>query len=113
MIYALVKPWSPREATERIRAIAKDENLELVWTGHAQQRMAERGLIMGDILYVLANGFVYEEAEPASATGLFKYRIESSSPNSGGRSIGVVVIPPPTPVSCTLKVITVMWMDEV
>jgi hypothetical protein len=49
---------SAREATERIRALATDENLELVWTNHAQQRMVERGPIAGDLLYVLANGFV-------------------------------------------------------
>jgi hypothetical protein len=112
VIDASVRPWSPREATERIRAPAKDEHLELVWTNHAQQRMVERGLIAGDILYVLANGFVYEEAQPASAAGLFRYRMESPSPNSGGRWVRVVVIPSPTPVGSALKIVSVMWVDE-
>lgn len=112
MIYALVRPGSPREATERIRALAKDENLELVWTRHAEKQMAERGLIMSDVLYLLANGFVYDEAEPASATGLFRYRIESPTPNSGGRSVRAVVIPSPTSLGCALKIVTVMWVDE-
>lgn len=112
VIHALVRPWSPREATERIRALAKDENLELVWTRHAEKQMAERGLIMSDVLYLLANGVVYDEAEPASAAGLFRYRIESPTPNSGGRSVRAVVIPSPTSLGSALKIVTVMWVDE-
>ncbi len=52
------QPWSPADATDEIRALAKRPDLKITYTLHAKDRLAERGLFIGDILYVLKNGFV-------------------------------------------------------
>ena len=103
------QPWTPTKATERIRGKARDGSFMLCFTDHVKEQMLERGLIIADIVYVLENGFVYDAAEPATKTGDFKYRMESRTPNSGRRSVRVVVIPQPTP---TLKIVTVMWVGR-
>ena len=72
-------------------------------------RLEERGLIVGDALYVLKNGFVYDEPVPSDADGFFKYAIESKTPNSEGRVVRLVVVPSG---GCDLKIITIMWKDE-
>ncbi len=72
--------------------------------------MNERGLIMSDVLFVLKHGFVYEEPEPSTVPGLFKYKVDSQSPNSGARFLRVVAIPDKE--SCQIKVVTIMWRDE-
>lgn len=79
-------------------------------TQHAKDRMAERDLIMGDILHVLRNGFVYSDGEAATREGLYKYKMENKSPNSASREVRVVVIPSPT--AAQAKIVTVMWVDE-
>lgn len=71
--------------------------------------MDERGLLMGDVLHVLKHGFVYEKATESTQSGLFKYVVESTTPNSGGRTVAIVVIPS---TSNAIKVVTVMWKDE-
>ena len=102
------KPWKPAEATSRIREKSRQE-LALSYTRHAKDRMRERGLLVSDILHVLSKGTVYEEAEPATRGGLFKYQIECPTPNSNRRSVRLVVIPSPT--GATVKVVTIMWVD--
>jgi DNA-binding transcriptional MocR family regulator len=102
--------WQPREATENIRSLAKQSSLQLIYQQHAIERLAERGIIVSDVLYVLKHGFVHTAAEPAMRLGFFKYLVESKSPNSGSRSLGIVVIP--NPQVCSIKIVTIMWMDE-
>lgn len=104
------QPWPARSATERIRKIAQHDNFNLAYTRHARERMAERGLLMGDVLYVLKNGFVYEDPESARPEGFYKYCMEAQTPNSGSRSVRVVVIPDEETKTC--KIVTVMWVDE-
>ena len=104
-----VKPWRPGEATRRIREKVRTGDIELSYTQHAKERMSERGLLIGDVIHVLKNGTVYEEAEPTTRDGLFKYGIECHTPNSGRRSVRLVVIP--SPMSRSIKVVTVMWVD--
>lgn len=99
---------TPSQATERIRAKVCPE-LTIRWTHHAKEQMEDRDLIMSDVLHVLKNGFVYDEGEPATRLGYFKYRMECTTPNSGGRTVIVVVIPAS---SCVLKIVTVMWKDD-
>lgn len=73
--------------------------------------MFERGLITSDLLFVLKNGFVYEPPEEESTVkGFYKYKVESQSPNSGSRTLRVIVVPDPK--SCQIKLITIMWRDE-
>ena len=78
----------------------------LTYKLHARERLAERGLIQSDVLYALKNGFVYREAVAATREGYHRYLIESSTPNSGGRNVGVVTIPDQR--GRLLKLITVM-----
>src|SRR6266852_2118954 len=82
---------SPARATLEIRAKCGPE-LSLHLTAHAKDQLADRGLIMGDVLHVLKNGFVYESPEPATR-GCFKYKMECVTPNSNGRTLRVVLIP--------------------
>lgn len=106
---ASAEPWTPTQATERIRKKALDRAFDLGLRQHAKEQMAERNLIMGDVLYVLQRGFVFEEPEPAKTKGSYKYKMECHTPNSGGRKVRVIVIPQPPP---TVVVVTVMWVDE-
>ena len=105
-----LEPWRPAEATRRIREKVRTGDIELFYTQHAKERMSERGLLISDVIHVLKNGTVYEEAESATRGGLFKYGIECHTPNSGRRSVRIVAIPSPTRQS--IKVVTVMWVDE-
>lgn len=102
--------WSAREATDEIRAIARQDRLKITYKLHAMERLAERDLIVSDVLYVLKNGFVHLDPEPSTREGFKKYCMECRTPNSGGRSVRVVVIPDKK--QCWVKIISVMWVDE-
>ena len=66
--------------------------------------------MISDILHALKFGNVYQPAISAHAPGMFRYRVDCKTPNSGSRSIGVVVIPDKP--EKLIKVVTVMWIDE-
>lgn len=83
--------------------------MEFRWTGHAKDQMAERDLIVGDVLHVLKHGFVYEEPEPATQKGCYRYKMECTTPNSHGRTVRIVLIPSD---GNAVKVVTVMWKDN-
>lgn len=104
------QPWGPADATDRIRRIARDDNFTIVLTDHAKAQMELRDLIVGDVRYVLKNGFVYEQPEPSTRPEFFKYKVENRSPNGGARSVRVISIPDESHV--WIKVVTVMWVDE-
>jgi hypothetical protein len=104
------QPWSSGDATDAIRKISCDQRLTLAWTVHARNRLLERELLIGDASFVLKKGFVYSEAEPSTQPGLFKYKIESHTPNSGNRIVRLVVIPDANRI--WIKLVTVMWADE-
>ncbi len=65
---------------------------------------------MSDVLYVLKNGFVYDEPEPSTRQGYNKYKIDSLCPNGGNRAVRIVVIPDKR--ACQLKIVSIMWVDE-
>jgi hypothetical protein len=71
--------------------------------------MAERDLISGDLRHLLKGGFVYDTPTPATRDGYFRYAVEGTTPNSGGRTIRAIIIPDGVR---QLKVVTVMWKDE-
>jgi len=71
--------------------------------------MEERELLIGDIIYLLQNGFVYDEPNASTKQDYYKYQMEGTSPNSGGRTLKIIVIPGSR--AC-LKIVTVMWKDE-
>jgi uncharacterized protein DUF4258 len=83
--------------------------LNLMLTKHARDRMLQRGLIVGDLLHIIRHGFVHEDGEESTRPGCYKYEMECRTPNSGGRTVSIVLIPFPTE---TIKVVTVMWSDE-
>lgn len=107
MDFADAKPLSPAKATEHLRKKVSP-HLELRWTAHAKMQLQARDLVTGDIIHVLKYGFVYQEGEQATRPGCFKYVMESTTPNSGGRTIRIVVIPS---TANAVKVVTVMWKD--
>jgi hypothetical protein len=110
MIGSSPQPWSRAEATRVINEMAVSDRLKITYSYHAKERLLERDLTIGDIRYVLREGFVHKEPEKSTQNGLFKYHPESRSPNSGNRAVRVVVIPDPTTV--WMKIVTVMWVDE-
>ena len=81
------EPWTPAQGTERIRAIAQSEEMSLAWKDHAKDQLTDRGLIMGDLHYLLRNGFVYEPAEEATSEPFWKYQIQCTTPNSKSREV--------------------------
>lgn len=104
------EPWSPRQATDFIRSIGRNERLQLSYKRHASEQMLARGLIMGDVLFLLKYGFVHEEPSPAARKQLYRYKLEGKTPNSANRIVRAVVIPDWRHMA--IKVITVMWVDE-
>ncbi len=102
--------WNGRDAADEIRKIASSINMVVSYKKHAIERLSERNIIMSDVLYVLKNGFVYEDPIPTTRAGYNKYQMECRSPNSGSRGVRVIVIPDKQ--NCSLKIITVMWVDE-
>lgn len=101
---------TPTKATEEIRALAQNEHLSLYFTSHYTQRLEERQLINSDTLHLLSTGFVYEEGEPSSRNGFWKYKVRVKTPNSSNRLVEAVVIPGFKDKS--LKIITIYWFDE-
>jgi len=104
------EPWCAKDATDSLRRVARDTRLSLAYKVHAMKRLAERGIFVSDVLYVLKHGFVYLDGVPALQQGRFKYEIESRTPNSGGRKVRLVVIPDAE--TYTIKIVTIMWVDE-
>lgn len=101
-------PLTPAQATKFIRS-KYGTALNLMITKHARERMLQRDLIVGDILHIIRYGFVHDEGEESTRPGAYKYSMECTTPNSGGRTVKIVVIPFP---GDGVKVITVMWADE-
>lgn len=104
------QPWKSADATDAIRQMGASPTLDLSYTGHVKDRLAERDLLIGDVRYVLKHGFVFDDPQPATQAGLFRYQMETRTPNSNNRTVRIVVIPDPQ--RCWIKVVTVMWADE-
>lgn len=99
----------PAVATRNINTSASRADVQISLTLHARQQMQDRDLIMGDLLHLLKQGFVYDEPVPASREGLFRYAVESTTPNSDGRAVRAITI---SNGDRELKIVTVMWRDE-
>ena len=102
------KPLSPAKATHQLREYGASLDLDLYLTDHAKEQMELRDLLMGDVLHVLKYGFVHNDGVPTTRPGHSKYEMECTTPNSGNRSIRIIVIPSQ---SCAVKILTVMWAD--
>ncbi len=106
----LPEPWSAQQATDRIRAMAKMDDLSVTFSEHATDQMLDRDLILSDVLYVMKNGFCYDRGVATERLDHFKYAIECDSPNSGRREVRVIL--KPALYRRHVKIITVMWADE-
>lgn len=104
------EPWTPTQATERIRRIAQEDSFDLTLTDHAEDQMRARGITSLDVMYVLKSGFVYDAPEKATRPGLYKYLMLNSTPNSNRREVRIALIP--SMQSTQAKIVTVMWADE-
>lgn len=104
------QPWLPSKATDRIRRMAADRQRDVSFTKHASERIAERSLIMSDVLWVLRTGFVHDPGKESTVNELYKYGIEGIPPNSLARAIKIIVVP--DEVRNQVKIITVMWKSQ-
>jgi hypothetical protein len=109
MLIEVTEPWTPAQATERIRSIANGQ-FDISYKEHALEQLSERSLIMGDLLFLLKNGFVYANPEEATRKPYWKYQMQCRTPNSKNREVRVVVIPDWN--RRQIKIVTVMWADE-
>ena len=98
------------EAADRIRKMAADRQCDVSFTKHASERIAERGLIMSDVLWVLRTGFVHDPAKESTVNGLYKYGIEGIAPNSSARAIKIIAVP--DGAQNQIKIITVIWKNQ-
>jgi hypothetical protein len=105
----ITEPWTPAQATERIRRISNEDCFTITLTAHAEERLEQRDLTTLDVLYVLQKGIVLEEAVETTRPGLYKYAVICSTPNSNRRDVRVIAIPSQCP---SAKIVTVMWADE-
>ena len=103
-------PLKPAEATERVRELGHNPRLTITYSEHFKQRLHERDLIIGDALFLLKRGFIFSAPELASQPGLFKYAMETRTPNSGNRTVRAIIIPDFK--SVWVKFVTIMWADE-
>lgn len=99
--------WKSADATSRINACARSDELTLHFQVHAKERLAERDLTTVDVLHVLKWGFVYDDPV-LSDFGFYKYAIEAKTPNSDGRTVRLIVVAGESEI----KLISVMWRDE-
>lgn len=99
------------EAEKKINAYAREQrdDLELVFTRHANWRREKRDITTPDTLHVLAYGYVEGEPEESTRPDCCKYKICGRTPNSGNREIALVVIPDPNKPA--IKIVTAMWKD--
>lgn len=105
------KSMTPAQATRFLNKISADDLFALAIREHAFERMAERGLLVDDIMHVLRQGFVHEAGEKTTRKGVFKYKVQGTTPNSDRRQIGVIVAMDETQ-PLIARIITVMWVDE-
>lgn len=89
---ALTKPLEPADATKRIHRMANMKGVEISWTEDVKYALKERSLVMGDLHHVLRKGVVLSPGEPTTRPGLFKYVIESRTPNFIRQNVKLRVI---------------------
>ncbi|MBL6782784.1 MAG: DUF4258 domain-containing protein [Alphaproteobacteria bacterium] len=100
---------STAAATDGIRALVRDDEAVAHIRVHFKEQLNQRGLLISDALHVLKYGFVYDKPEQSTQPGFWKYKMQSTSPNSGKRKLEIVVIPDFN--QCGYKLITIYWVD--
>lgn len=90
--------------------MARSEKFTLSYKIHATDQLNDRGLFIGDVLYLLRNGFVFKDPVESTRKEFYKYQMEYRTPNSGQRDVRIVIIPDWD--QCEAKIATIMWADE-
>ena len=106
----MAKSLSPAKATKEINKLASDPLCNLSKSPHAEDRLEERTVLTGDLLYLLKNGFIFELAEASTRKGFWKYKIEGVTPNSNRRTITAIIIPDFK--TKHIKIVTCYWKDN-
>lgn len=96
------KPLTPEEATNKIREIATD-SANVSVTMHTQERMEERDFTMRDLLELLRNGYVDDEAQYNAEKNEYKYKIARVIDSRTAAAITVILD------NQRLLIITIMW----
>ena len=98
----MAEKLSPRKATQQINELSK--------TVHAEERLTEREILSGDLLYLLRNGFIYDAPTQATQPNLWKYVIEGATPNSNSKTLCAAIIPDIE--KGHIKIVTCYWKDK-
>ena len=106
----MAQELSPGKATQQINRLSKKDFFTLSKTTHAEENLTKHEMLSGDLLYLLRNGFIYDAPEQATQPKLWKYIIESATPNSGGRTLCAVIIPDIE--KNHIKIETCYWKDK-
>ena len=106
----MAESLSSAKATKEINKLACDPLCNLSKSPHAEERLEERNILTGDLLYLLKKGFIYDVAEASTRKDLWKYRIEGVTPNSNGRTITAIIVPDFK--TKHIKIVTCFWKDE-
>lgn len=102
------QPWTPADATSKIRACAARDELNLSWPLEIDEQLASRDLLPGDLLCLLRTGTVLDPPQRATR-GMYKYAVEGQTPNSDGRSVWLQIV---LDGHLELKILEVKWRDE-
>ncbi len=86
-----MKRMGKAEALKKVKAILRTGNV--IFTGHARQRMKERGFDTQDVEHVLKNGAIFKEAEPHPRTGKWNYNIEGKTVDGNNLRVTVEIRP--------------------
>ena len=79
------------EALKKVKLILRTGNV--IFTGHARQRMKQRGFDAQDVEHVLKNGAIYKEAEPHPGTGKWNYNIEGKALDGNDLRVTIEIRP--------------------
>ena len=96
------RPLTPVEATNKIREIARNSENVMVTT-HTIERMEERDFSMRDLLELLRNGYVDEDAQYNAEKQEYKYKIARVVDTRTAAAITVIID------DQKVLVITIMW----
>lgn len=106
----MTQKLSPARATTKINELARNPNCAITKCTHFEEQLNDREIIASDTQYLIKNGFVYEKAVPSTQKGLWKYKIVCETPNSNGRTLGLIIIPDFQ--KGWIKFVTIFWVDK-
>lgn len=85
------QPLTPEQATLRINQIAS-RGYTYCWDDDVKWKLKSKGLIVGDLNYVLQYGKVSEPGKACATALYFKYVVETKTPNWINKHLRIQVI---------------------